>query len=567
MFSADFETVVDNEETRVWAWGVVEIGNINNFVYGNSGNGFLEWVESRTESTKIYFHNLKFDGEFLLYILNENGYKFYSKEDQKNDKKLPQGYYSTLINADGGLWYSLKLCLKRNKNKVVQVEFRDSLKIIPLPVEKMAKAFGLEISKLSIDYKKKREKGYTLTDDEIEYLKHDCIIVASCLKFLFDKGLDRMTIGSNALHNFKKLMLTSQYDYFFPQLNYDYDVRQSYKGGWTYCKPEIKGKDIETGIILDVNSLYPYVMYDKLLPFGQGLPFKGKYIYDKLYPLYILQVQLDFEIKPDHLPCIQIRDSFFNSREWLTSSKNEYPVLTLTNIDWELIQKHYNLFNVEYIGGWKFKANRDIFKTYINYWNNEKVNASIENNAGKRNIAKLMLNSLYGKFGSKPYVRNKEPFFDNKGYLHYKNTELEEKDTLYVPMASFITAYAREKTISTAQKLYSRFLYSDTDSIHLTGHEKPDIEIHDTELGAWAYENKFIRARYLGAKCYYQDLVNESDGEVINSVTVAGLPDYLHDQVTWENFHVGARYVGKLSPKRIKGGINLTETDYIIRPR
>lgn len=59
--------------------------------------------------------------------------------------------------------------------------------------------------------------------------------------------------------------------------------------------------------------------------------------------------------------------------------------------------------------------------------------------------------------------------------IHYSLTEKEQKDGIYLPIGSFITAYAREKTIRTSQAIkdYSiekygqdLYIYSDTDSIH-----------------------------------------------------------------------------------------------------
>lgn len=567
MFTADFETIVDPIETRLWAWSSCQIGNIDNVKFGNSDESFMEWVYSFKKSTKIYFHNLKFDGEFLFYIFNKHGLKYYNIKSQEESRSIPEGHYSTLINAEGSQWYSIKLCIKRKGKRVINIEFLDSSKIIPSSVEEIAINFDLPMKKGEIDYLAFREIGHELTKDEIDYIKKDVQIMSLALEQMFNINLKRMTIGSNAMFNFKEsLHSKSQYNYLFPVLPYDRDLRQSYRGGWVYCNPEIKGKNIEKGISLDVNSLYPWAMYDNPLPIGEGIPFKGEYVQDDLYPLYIMQVQLNFKIKENHLPAIQIKDSIFAEREWLTDSKYYYPVLCITSVDWELIKDHYDLFNVDIIGGWKFKSSRDIFKPYIDHWMGEKIKASKEKNKSKRTIAKLMLNSLYGKFGSKPYTRQKEPYFDYDGLLYFKRTALMDKDPVYVPMASFITSYAREKTIRTAQKLYDRFLYSDTDSIHLSGWELPEIELDDFELGAWAFENKFIRARFLGPKCYLEDLVNE-DGNIKKSVTVAGLPEKLHDQVTWENFQVGATYKGKLMPKSIKGGVYLEETDYIIRSR
>ena len=59
--------------------------------------------------------------------------------------------------------------------------------------------------------------------------------------------------------------------------------------------------------------------------------------------------------------------------------------------------------------------------------------------------------------------------------IHYKLSEKQEKEGIYLPIGAFITAYAREKTIRTSQAIkdYSinkygqdLYIYSDTDSIH-----------------------------------------------------------------------------------------------------
>ena len=61
--------------------------------------------------------------------------------------------------------------------------------------------------------------------------------------------------------------------------------------------------------------------------------------------------------------------------------------------------------------------------------------------------------------------------------VHYTLSEKQEKEGIYLPIGSFITAYAREKTIRTSQAIkdYSlqkygtdMYIYSDTDSIHTT---------------------------------------------------------------------------------------------------
>ena len=140
-------------------------------------------------------------------------------------------------------------------------------------------------------------------------------------------------------------------------------------------------------------------MYEKELPFGEPIFFSGKYEQDKVYNLYIQMITCSFEIKENKIPTIQIKNNkaFFKGNEYLISSNNEIVCLVLTNIDLELFLEQYNVYDLEFICGWKFKSIKGIFKDYIDKWITKKNNATIEGNQGQRTLAKLMLNSLYRK--------------------------------------------------------------------------------------------------------------------------------------------------------------------------
>ena len=140
-----------------------------------------------------------------------------------------------------GQFYTIVLYLKKGNKTVHKVTFIDSLKIIPFSVEQIAKSFNLKISKLEIDYKKERPKGWNLTIKEREYITNDVLIVAQALKVIFDEDLQKMTQGSNALNDFKKILTKSKFDHYFPNLDYevDKDLRKAYKR-WIYLfKPNI----------------------------------------------------------------------------------------------------------------------------------------------------------------------------------------------------------------------------------------------------------------------------------------------------------------------------------------
>ncbi len=253
-FTADFETATWLEdESFVWAWALCEIGNTENLKIGNTIESFIEAIK-KEENPKIFFHNLKFDGEFIIYYLLKNGFVHVDRKEKKNNS------FTTLI-SDMGLFYEIEVYFRVNKKKVKKVTFLDSLKIINQSVSAIAKTFNLEESKLEIDYNVPREKGHILTEEEKAYIKNDVVIVAKGLEFLFDMGLEKMTAGANALFDYKRIMTQKKFEKLFFKLTYecDKDLRQAYKGGFTYLNPHYEGCDVGEGEVLDVNSLYPSV--------------------------------------------------------------------------------------------------------------------------------------------------------------------------------------------------------------------------------------------------------------------------------------------------------------------
>lgn len=554
LFTADFETTTDPLDCRVWACGICSIDETHSFKYGNSLEWFIEFAKNNTGST-FYFHNLKFDGEFIMCYLFEHGYNHVTDR-----KKLKTKTFTTLI-SDKGQFYSLEICFNKNEYKTEKITIYDSLKILPFSVEAIAKGFNLPISKLEIDYEKKREIGHILTQQEIDYLRNDVEIMSRALLTLFNQDLRQMTQGSNALYDYKKIVGKKNFSKWFPIPDYDFDVRQSYKGGFTYCDPRRQGQDIGEGIVLDVNSLYPAVMYDRPLPYGEGIFYEGNYESDKLYNLYVQMFTCQFELKENYIPTIQLKNNLsFMPTAYLSSSEDEEVTMCLTSVDLDLFFEHYHVYNITYHSGWKFKSTTGLFKEYIDKWNAVKIESTLNGNMAMRTLAKLMLNALYGKFALNPNVQSKIPYYDN-GIIKYTLGEKETRNPIYIPVGTFITAWARDKTITSAQKVYDRFLYADTDSLHLIGTEMPKgLEVDPVKLGAWKHESTFTRARFVRQKTY----IEEIDGEL--NITCAGMPSRCYKHVTWDNFIAGSSFEGKLQFTHVQGGIVLKDIDFTIKP-
>ena len=563
-FTADFETATwISDETWVWAWALCDIEDPSHVEVGNSIESFFERIKKEA-NPYIYFHNLKFDGEFIIYYLLKNGYEHVETREKRNKT------FSTLI-SDMGLFYQIEVYFEVSK-KTKKVTFIDSLKIINQSVESMPKTFKIPENKLEIDYNAPREVGHILTGEEEAYIKNDVVIVAKALKYLFDMGLTKMTAGSNALSEYKEITKINRFRSLYKPLNYDIDkdIRRAYRGGFTYLNPLYKNKSVGEGEVLDVNSLYPSVMYKEMLPFGEPFFYEGEYQEDKVYPLYIQRLTCSFKIKEGRIPTIQIKHSRFVDNEYITDSGEEPVALTLTSVDLKLFLEQYDVWDLHYESGWKFKAMRGLFTDYIDKWIKVKNEATLSGNKGIRQVAKIMLNSLYGKFATSLDVQGKIPYLEGD-IVKYRLGEKTTKDGVYLPMGAFITAYARDKTIRTSQAIkdYSSkkygvdmYCYSDTDSIHTIlpiDELKQFCEIDDVELGKWKHESHFTRAKFIRQKTYLEEI----DGEI--QITCAGLPQRCYDQVTWDNFKEGLKVEGKLTFTHVKGGVILKETEFTIK--
>ena len=175
----------------------------------------------------------------------------------------------------------------------------------------------------------------------------------------------------------------------------------------------------------------------------------------------------------------------------------------------------------------------------------------------------------------------------------------QEKDYIY-QFGTFITAYARYKTISTSQKIknYSiekygkdMYIYSDTDSISTTlsiEECKKFCDIDDYKLYFWKHENNFSSARFVRQKTYVKNILTEIKlcklkknykmkkrnkklkkslhykFHTINNklykdklnITCAGMPKRCYNNVTFDNFKVGFKCDNKLQFTHVKGRCN-----------
>ena len=404
-------------------------------------------------------------------------------------------------------------------------------------------------------------------------------------------------------------------------------IRKSYRGGWCYLAKGKEKRMFTNGTTADVNSLYPSMMHSSSgnrYPIGEPTFWSGDYIPDEALScnkFYFVRIKTRFYIKDGMLPFIQNKSSFmYQATESLETSDVYNPVtrtycseyidlngeiqqaymeMTLTQTDFTLIKEHYELVDFEILDGCYFDAAIGIFDRYINKYKELKLKST----GALRELAKLFLNNLYGKMASSPDSSFKVAYVKEDKSLGFYTVVANDKIPGYIPCGSAITSYARNFTIRAAQKNYHGvnergFIYADTDSIHcdLKPEEIVGIRVDPKEFSCWKLESCWDIGWFVRQKTYIEHITHE-DLEKIDkpyfNIKCAGMPQkckdlfelsmqgfqpeegddnyteadrwFLSTKRELKDFDVGLVVPGKLLPKRIRGGVLLTDSMYEMR--
>lgn len=556
--ACDFETINNPVDCRVWSWGIYKVGGRDGeYRDGTDLKSFFdELYNYKCRNLKLIFHNARFDFSFLEYYLVKN------LKLEWVEKKPCNGQYTSLISREG-VFYSAKICVDDFTITVV-----DSTKIIKNKLANLPKMLGFdfEIKKGEIDYNAYRPIGYIPSKDEKEYQFNDCKILALAWEKLKERGYNKLTLSSNVLEFYKRDLGRKTFKALFPVLDSDIDyfLRDAYAGGICVVNPRFQNKKIGKGRVYDVNSLYPWAQSSQPLPYGKPVFFEGQYKESLFYPLYVSRIRVDCKLKDGHIPCIILKGGGrYTKNTYLIDTNGEMLEKTLTCIDIEILKENYDIYKIEYIDGYMFHTSENMFTKFFSKLFEEKQKATETGDIANRTFAKLEMNGLGGKFGTNSNATRKKPVYSSHdGIIHYEYIE-ETKDTIYLPVIMFVTAYGRKKLMQAINDNLDRFLYCDTDSIHLLGdYDAVNIEVDKIKIGAWDYELKFIEAKYIRQKTYIEIEKKElaDEVEVISHVKAAGLVGASDIKgIGIDSFKIGMKHKC-LKQKRVANGVILQDT-------
>lgn len=545
-FAADFETTsLKNLETdgrvRVWLWSLVGVEN-GETASGTTIKEFFDIIK-RYKIRKIFFHNLKFDGKFIVDYLFSIGCE-YNKD------------FTTIIDGLGA-WYEIKY----NYRKDVSVVFWDSLKKFPgTSVKNLGKLVGE--NKLEPPYfDKYYPENYMPSEHEVDYCITDSRVVSLALRIALQQDFRKMTMAGDCFKFGKDLCLGGRnYRDYFPVISKDMHdfCSKAYRGGLSYLKPEYEDVEIENVKVFDVNSLYPSVMYYSPLPVGNGI-FTDEEPTDKLY---FVNFDAEFLVKKYHFPFIQLKNNLsFTQNEFVTDSKGVQN-LTLTSVDYKNFKNNYHVINEKINKYCYFKSEIGIMKPHIDYWMKRKKEYEQQGLPFMRYIAKTMMNGFYGKTATRTNRLSVVPHYDEENKVSYSDKILTEVEPIYLPYGAFVTAWARDKLINSSLKMWDKFIYCDTDSIHCFESDSYDLDIHQSDLGKWKDETidgAYEYARYIKQKTYCHARPGiDANGNPIKEVVeirAAGLNNDARSGIKIEDFKYGLVInEGNRKMKTVPGG-------------
>jgi len=371
----------------------------------------------------IYCHNFgRFDIHFVHKILHEN---FDVKEPLSKDINI---IAIAVKSRDKN-----KLKKGEKKSRFNTVLFSDSLRILPAPLSQLAKSFKVEtlkghfpykfVNKENINYKgttppyscfidnnnkdKMTIKEYNelysnswcLKEETIKYLNKDLIslheVIMKMSHLVFDNWRVNLasvrTISALAFLIYRSNFLVDDSDknvkalYPLAKLKGKVEecVRLAYYGG----RNEVYKPTASNIYVYDYNSLYPTAM-TKPMPVGKPLYSKLKDL-SKIFGFVKANITMPDMYYPV-LPCRVVVDGeeklIFPTGKWTGWYFSE---------ELKLAEKYGCV--VEVVESYIFEKNDDCFKDYVHTFAEIKDN----NTGAMREIAKLAMNSLYGRTGMK----------------------------------------------------------------------------------------------------------------------------------------------------------------------
>lgn len=617
----DFETIVEQTEyfkkynRTGLTYGYIESMESEKFYYEfNNITDLFKFFSYKKCNQIIYFHNLSFDGVFILDFLGNHNFKMSINDEIGKEDKTFRIHRST-----GSKIYMIDVTFENKYKQLITLQFRCSLHILQKGVESLGKDIGnpkyldgqkenenFHIREPMHDVKafKKQNLDYCL------YCQNDVKIVKQCLKefykpfydFLSDWGFEQEFQGikqciTTAAISLRLQIIMAQSLGYEPLNSLYLNNYKSWSimdkftnGGLTTNNLDYVEQELNEPIIsIDLKSAYPAVMAGKI-PIGQMLyelpdganendyatfyEIKYKWIAAKNHNIPLLKTWLVENNNPKGLRNYECERT--NYKTYLLKEEMEQLEL-LHNFKGKKILKTYYFKLEKYL--YEFVDQMFYYKEYY-----KKLNQN-----AKSHGFKIGVNAAYGIHAKRLDFKNVKPRGwvnkTDKDYILNERIHLNKKDChCYIPnvkmdaytpinfenwstfphkgLANYITAMTRVKLLKGIIHFGpSAFVYSDTDSLFLIRTPREKIEQYcSSGLGSWEIEKEYDKGQFIRSKLYYL----EKDGKIVKKGS-AGLRDITKlniNQLIKERTAYVPNAIKVLC--RVKGGLVIRSVDKVI---
>lgn len=326
----------------------------------------------------------------------------------------------------------------------------------------------------------------------------------------------------------------------------------SYKGGINYVNPMYQNQWIADDVyVYDINSMYPWIYSSMPMPDIRTIKSVKSLHKDDLG--FVMLTNITAKVKPNKMPLIKLKTGIKhpNSSHYQPTLKVDR-LFVLTNLEYQYLLENYDIEEMGPVQFLKADENKELhkaFKAFCKYWYKQKKDARKINDGTKEWFAKLMLNSLYGKFGQF------ESQYENYHLTNHNGILAKEDVSKYVDsmwdadlaVASYITAYGRVKLANDINEIgIERFCYCDTDSLHVIGEAK-ELDV-GVELGQWKLEGISTQSKFIQPKTY-GELIDDKWHSVCAGFT---------DTIPIKDFESGLRVMVKRS-FLVRGGTQIQD--------
>jgi len=433
--------------------------------------------------------------------------------------------------------------------KYGKTKFYDSFNIFPYALKNIGKSLGIEKKEIDYNLTKATHSGQ-ITDENKEYCKTDCLIIYEALKKLFNlTGTIKPTIASISINYFRVKYLKYNFEY------NDYlclKFFESYYGG--RCEAFYIGSC--HAYKYDINSLYPFIMQNIKIPNPLKLKEANKAQLNIKFLLSKLkysggQATLKVRHKKTYIGFLPLKDNnklIFPSGEFTGTWVFSEILFALQNNAIEILAIHSIIYSDFFI--------ENFFTDYIN----DNYNARLKSEGIYKDLYKLLMNNLYGKFNQK--ITTESEYFEtipidyiNKLIIEGKKfniitfnktrtdcfIQLEKKQVEYtyntIPIiGSYITSLARIELLKYMLKHESELLYVDTDSIF----SSKELNYNSALLGEFKKE-PYIVTEIRGLKNYTQ--FSENDMQIFDKIK--GVSKNSHEIVKYKAYVKMSYYKSK----------------------